>query len=162
MYAIDNNELYHHGIKGMKWGVRRFQNADGSRTEAGKKRERLSLRDRMAERKAKKNTPPTHEELTKSTNPKLLYKHRNELSDKELNNRLNRINKERELHKLTKKDHKLLKQILVTPAIVAASAYVGARITKFLKKFDNISITDLLESASEAEIDSMFDELLND
>ena len=37
-YTINNNELYHHGIKGMKWGVRRFQNADGSRTAAGKKR----------------------------------------------------------------------------------------------------------------------------
>jgi len=34
------NHLYlaHHGIKGMKWGVRRFQNEDGSLTEAGKKR----------------------------------------------------------------------------------------------------------------------------
>ena len=32
------NELYHHGIKGMKWGVRRYQNKDGSLTPAGKKR----------------------------------------------------------------------------------------------------------------------------
>lgn len=31
-------ELYHHGVKGMKWGVRRYQNKDGSLTEAGKKR----------------------------------------------------------------------------------------------------------------------------
>lgn len=31
-------ELYHHGIKGMKWGVRRYRNADGSLTNAGKKR----------------------------------------------------------------------------------------------------------------------------
>lgn len=30
--------LIHHGIKGQKWGVRRFQNADGSLTPAGKKR----------------------------------------------------------------------------------------------------------------------------
>lgn len=31
--------LAHHGIKGMKWGVRRYQNEDGSLTEAGKKRQ---------------------------------------------------------------------------------------------------------------------------
>ncbi len=32
--------MYHHGVKGMKWGVRRYQNADGSLTVAGKKREK--------------------------------------------------------------------------------------------------------------------------
>ena len=37
-YIYKTNELYHHGIKGMKWGIRRYQNKDGSLTDAGKKR----------------------------------------------------------------------------------------------------------------------------
>ena len=35
---ISSSELYHHGIKGMKWGVRRYQNPDGTLIAAGKKR----------------------------------------------------------------------------------------------------------------------------
>lgn len=37
---MHNNEFYHHGIKGQRWGVRRFQNPDGSLTPLGKARAR--------------------------------------------------------------------------------------------------------------------------
>jgi len=37
-YVVYPDELYHHGIKGQKWGIRRYQNPDGSYTAAGKKR----------------------------------------------------------------------------------------------------------------------------
>lgn len=44
------NDLYHYGIKGQKWYIRRFQNKDGTLTEAGKKRrgERDDIRGDLA------------------------------------------------------------------------------------------------------------------
>lgn len=52
-----NNQLQHHGILGMKWGVRRYQNTDGSLTSAGKKRRSLgqSIRDYKTNAVRKKN-----------------------------------------------------------------------------------------------------------
>ena len=52
MYG-DNLYLAHHGIKGMRWGVRRYQNEDGSYTDAGKKRR--TFQDRRDEHRAKKD-----------------------------------------------------------------------------------------------------------
>jgi hypothetical protein len=41
-----SNELYHHGTKHMKWGVRRYQNTDGSLTNAGKLRYARDAREK--------------------------------------------------------------------------------------------------------------------
>ena len=49
-----DNELQHFGIKGMKWGVRRYQNKDGSLTPAGKKRYGELDEEREKKEKSKK------------------------------------------------------------------------------------------------------------
>lgn len=45
MDYIYNQSLYHHGIKGQKWGVRRYQNEDGSYTPAGEQRYNINTRE---------------------------------------------------------------------------------------------------------------------
>ena len=80
---VYENSLYHHGILGQKWGVRRFQNPDGSLTDAGKRREA-----KMTKRQIKKDR-------------KQAAKDRSLLSDAELNSRIQRLQKEKQLRELT-------------------------------------------------------------
>ena len=54
MDFLELKELYHHGIKGQKWGIRRFQNDDGTLTEEGKKRYGVNSNGEMSEQ-GKKN-----------------------------------------------------------------------------------------------------------
>lgn len=104
----DNNYIAHHGIKGQKWGVRRFQNPDGTRTALGKSRS-MSMKDRIkarseqkAEAKAVKKAASAeerHEELRQRVvrHPKDLYKHKNEFSKEEVEKIIKEIEFDRKI-----------------------------------------------------------------
>lgn len=86
--------LQHHGIKGMRWGIRRFQNKDGSLTPLGKKRANGSddtKEETVEERRAR---------TLKSTDAREIYKNRDILTTAEINERLNRIDTEARLAKV--------------------------------------------------------------
>lgn len=137
-----NTELYHYGVEGMRWGVRRYQNPDGSYTSLGKRRERKHYK---AERKK------IEAEITRDRK-KALNEMRS-LSDEELNARTNRLRKEKEFYNLNKdfnKDNSNDKISKVAkkytgkelPALTAALLTGGA--SSFVAK------SPLLEAAGEA------------
>ena len=70
---ISDDELYHYGIKGQKWGVRRYQNKDGSLTPAGKKRRSSSdevrnmSTDELIQKVRRLNNEQRYIDLTKSS-----------------------------------------------------------------------------------------------
>lgn len=112
---MENNTLTHHGILGMRWGVRRFQNKDGSLTAAGKKRMTNNTSDETDTTTGKKRTTndtpdETNTTARPTTNKKAIESRKNDLenrrilSDDDLKKKIERLKLERELKTLTAED----------------------------------------------------------
>lgn len=89
---VSEDFLAHHGVLGQKWGIRRFQNKDGSRTEAGKKRARVLTNQVVRSSGSRKS-----DTLTRARKEDI-----NKLSDEELRRYNKRLQDERQFAELTK------------------------------------------------------------
>lgn len=71
-----NEELYHYGVKGMRWGVRRYQNPDGTLTAAGRKQYRSDKKTLREEKRHENKIAETNQQKAS------LYGRASEISNK--------------------------------------------------------------------------------
>ena len=124
-----NDELYHHGVKGQRWGVRRYQNKDGTLTNAGKKRRITSeSEDKTIKKERIKDS-----------------KNRRKLSDTDLKKKIERLKLEKEFKNLTKEEitpgKKFVSDIMSSAGkkaltTIAAGTMLYATKLALTKKFD--------------------------
>lgn len=126
-YKSSDEFIAHHGVKGMRWGIRRYQNKDGSLTNAGKRR--------LAQLQEKRSAIDEAEKLLSGDNPKPVNPHTKnrkslfEMSDEELNSEIDRLG-------LEKKYNDYMKELYPKPkqkeALIDGRKIVGDIVTSGL------------------------------
>lgn len=166
-----NDELMHWGVLGMKWGVRRYQNADGTLTAAGKKRyctkanfekvqraKKAASPDKLKKQKAReKANVRTEAEIAK-------YKKKAGIEDnkKESTNNLTEINKTKSIKEMSNDeiqariDRIRLEQTLASLQPKKVSA--GEKFIKNLSGFATKTLTDVSQKVINKAIENAFKE----
>lgn len=134
---MKDTTLMHYGIKNQKWGVRRFQNPDGTLTPAGKERYDDSPNDRDPSDPANMTYFSKKPSATAS-------KPVSEMSTRELNKALDRLEKERKYEEYTVSPPSIIsavtKRVIATSSEKVATAYVTQYAERGLKAMTESAI----------------------
>lgn len=134
---MSNNELSHHGIKGQRWGIRRYQRKDGSLTNAGKKRA-SKLEDEYSKLTGQK---PEGSKTYSSSGKKKI----SEMSDDEIRAKINRLDLEKRYSEL----------------INSSSKKQQSRGKAFIKKVSNDVIIPAATDVSKQVVKSALTKVIN-
>lgn len=98
---MDNNELMHHGVKGMKWGVRRYQKKDGSLTVLGRYKQYKTNKQRNKNLEKAREVKAAKKKA--ANQPVQKKKSVKEMSDAELQAAIRRLEMEQRYNQLSPK-----------------------------------------------------------
>lgn len=99
---MNNNELIHWGIRGQKWGLRKYQNPDGTLTPEGRIRYGKGHKKQLTKEAIEKKKA----EILRADSPKLVYKHSNLFTTEELKEVYKRLDTRQDIANLAAKDPK--------------------------------------------------------
>ena len=163
---VNENELYHWGIKGMKWGVRRYQNPDGSLTAAGRKR--YTDKDGNLNTAGKKKFGNSVKTKTESEAETPKRKSVKDMTDDELNKAVIRARQEDEYNRLRPEPKPEVKNAtakafakrLVNEVAVPALINSGKNaLQKALDKQANELLKDTVDPNSKEALQKTYDKL---
>ena len=170
MDYLQIRELYHDGIKGMKWGVRRYQNYDGTLTEEGRHRYNKNYDDDRAEGSLPTKDKDGNYYYTNKKGKKTLYKTRSEqLSDEELTDLNRRVQQENKLaaetsdayeYKGPKADQALRDASRMAKDIADALPKGNGKVIK--KDYSNLSDQELRDRINRLQLEDSYGRLSGD